>query len=139
MDTNVLLAGLRWHGPPHALLTRVRSGSLGLTSSRAPLAGLADVLGRPKFDAILKRSNTSLDNALAEVWRLADVIHPPPLPQPLSRDPDDDEVLALAVAAQADLIVSGDSDLLVLQHSTALILNPAQSVARLQLWETRET
>lgn len=103
IDTNVLLAGLLWHGPPHALLTQVRSGSLGLISSPALLAELTDVLGRPKFDAILQRSNTSLDQALAEVQQLADVINPPPLPQQVCRDPDDDEVLALAIAAQADL------------------------------------
>jgi len=28
LDTNVLIAGLFWHGPPHALLTHVRGGTL---------------------------------------------------------------------------------------------------------------
>ena len=37
-------------------------------------------------------------------------------PPPLCRDPDDDSVLALALAAPADLVVSGDQDLLVLQN-----------------------
>jgi putative PIN family toxin of toxin-antitoxin system len=40
-----------------------------------------------------------------------------PLPiQPICRDPNDDQVLACAKAARADLIVSGDKDLLVLQN-----------------------
>jgi len=99
IDTNVLIAGLLWGAAPHALLEQVRSGSLGLISSPALLAELAEVLGRSKFDAILKRSSSSREKALAEVRQLAEVIEPPPLPQPVCRDPDDDEVLALAIAA----------------------------------------
>jgi hypothetical protein len=45
---------------------------------------------------------------------VAEVIEPPPLPQPVCRDPDDDQVLALAIAAKVELIVSGDNDLLSL-------------------------
>ena len=133
VDTNVLLAALLWHGPPHVLLARVRSGSLGLISSPALLAELADVLGRSKFDAILTRSNTSRENALAEVRQLAEVIEPRPLPQPVCRDHDDDELLALAIAAQADLIVSGDNDLLALQQFNGIpILSPAQAASMLR-------
>jgi putative PIN family toxin of toxin-antitoxin system len=132
IDTNVLIAGLFWRGAPHDLLTQVRSGSLGLVSSPAVLAELSDVLGRSKFDAILTRSKTSRELALAEVRQLAEVIEPPPLAQPVCRDPDDDELLALAIAAQADLIVSGDNDLLVLQQFNGIpILSPAQAAAQL--------
>ncbi len=78
------------------------------------------------------RSNTSREKALAEVRQLAEVIEPPPLPQPVCRDPDDDEVLALAIAAQADLIVSGNNDLLVPQQFNGIpILTPAQAAALL--------
>ena len=115
IDTNVLLSGLLWHGTPHALIERLRSGTLTLVSSPALLAELADALGRAKFDVILARSNTSRAQLLAEVRQLADVQEPLPLPQPVSRDPDDDHVLALAIAAQVDLIVTGDNDLLSLK------------------------
>lgn len=114
IDTNVLLSGLLWHGAPHALLQAVRDGSLILVSSPALLAELERVIHRPKFDAILARSATSRDRSLAEVRQLAEIVEPAPLPQPVCRDPDDDAVLALALAAQADLIVSGDDDLLAL-------------------------
>lgn len=61
--------------------------------------------------------------------RLAEVIEPPPLPQPVCRDPDDDEVLALAIAAKVELIVSGDNDLLSLRNFEGIpILAPAQAV-----------
>ena len=129
IDTNVLLSGLLWHGQPHMLLENVRAGTLTMISSPALLAELADVIGRAKFDAILVRANTSREQALAEVRQLAEVVEPPPLPAPVCRDPDDDEVLALALAAQVDLIVSGDDDLLVLQAFEGIpILTPAQAV-----------
>jgi uncharacterized protein len=129
IDTNVLMAGLLWRGPPHALLEHVRAGTVSLVSSPALLTELADVIGRAKFDVILTRTNTSRERSLAEVRRLAEVIVPPPLPQPVCRDPDDDEVLALAIAAKVDLVVSGDKDLLSLGSFEGIpILAPAQAV-----------
>jgi putative PIN family toxin of toxin-antitoxin system len=116
LDINVVLSGLFWHGPPHTLLNRVRDGSLTLVSSPALLAELAEVIERPKFDAILEQSNTSRERSLVEIQALAEVITPEPLSIPVCRDADDDAVLACALAAQADLIVSGDADLLTLQE-----------------------
>lgn len=79
--------------------------------------------------AILVRSATSRERSLAELRQLADVIEPPPLAAPVCRDPDDDAVLALALAAQADLIVSGDDDLLALTHYQGIpIVNPAEAL-----------
>lgn len=130
VDTNVLVAALLWRGPPHALLQLARSGALTLLSSPALLAELAGVLARSKFDAILERTGTSREHELAQLRRLAEVIEPPPLAQPVCRDPDDDAVLALAVAARAELIVSGDNDLLVLQQFEGIpIVTPAQALA----------
>jgi putative PIN family toxin of toxin-antitoxin system len=116
IDTNVLLSGLLWHGAPHALIEHVRAGTLAMVSSPALLAELDEVISRAKFAEILARSNTLRERSLAEMRQLAEVIVPPPLPQPVCRDPDDDHVLACALAAQADLIVSGDADLLDLRE-----------------------
>lgn len=132
IDTNVLLSGLLWHGPSHALLEHARAGTLALVSSPALLAELADVIGRAKFAAILTRSSTSHERALAEVRQLAEVVESPPLPQPVCRDPDDDEVLALALATQVDLIVSGDRDLTDLREFEGMpIVGPTEAVRRL--------
>jgi putative PIN family toxin of toxin-antitoxin system len=131
IDTNVLLSGLLWHGAPHAVLEHVRAGRLTLVSLPALLAELVDVIGRAKFDVILKRSNTLLEYVLAEVRELAEVVELPPLPQPVCRDPDDDAVLALALAAQTDMIVSGDDDLLTLGIFQRIpIVTASQAVTR---------
>ena len=132
IDTNVLLSGLLWHGAPPVLLAHVRAATLGLVSSPALLAELEVVISRAKFDAILTRSNTPRERVLAEVRQLAEVIEPPPLAVPVCRDPDDDAVLALALAAQVDLIVSGDDDLLALTHYQGIpIVTAVQAVAQI--------
>lgn len=131
IDTNVLLSALLWRGPPHALLEQARNGMVTLISSPALLAELAEVIARAKFNVILARSNTSRAQTLAQVRQLAEVIDPPALAKPVCRDPDDDAVLALAIAAEADLIVSGDDDLLSLIHFEGIpILTPVQALER---------
>lgn len=129
IDTNVVLSGLLWHGAPHRLLERVRSGELVLITSPALLAELAEVIGREKFGAILERSNISQERLLDDLQRVTEVIKPPALQKPVCRDPDDDEVLALGIAAQADLIVSGDNDLLALKEYQGIrIVNPVEAL-----------
>jgi putative PIN family toxin of toxin-antitoxin system len=133
VDTNVLLSGLFWRGAPHALLEQARGGGLTLISSPSLLAEFAEVLSRPKFRAILDRSNTDPEQTLAALRRLVEIIDPPPLPAPVSRDPSDDAVLALATASQADLIVSGDADLLTLGSYAGIpIIDPAEAILRIQ-------
>ena len=131
IDTNVLLSGLLWHGAPHALIEHVQTGTLTMISSPVLLAELAEVISRAKFDDILARSNTSRERSLAEMRQLAEVIVPPPLPQPVCRDPDDDHVLACALAAQVDLIVSGDADLLNLREYQSIRIVTAAEALRL--------
>ena len=131
IDTNVLLSGLLWRGTPHGLMEKVRTGALTLISSPALLAELAEVMDRPKFEAVLNRSTTDPERMLSELRRLAEIIDPPSLPAPVSRDPTDDAVLALAAASQADLIISGDADLLTLgSHAGIPIVDPAQAISR---------
>jgi len=132
VDTNVLVSGLLWYGAPHAVMERLRSGTLALVSSPALMAEFADVIGRANFDAVLARSNTSRERLLAEVRQLAEIVEPPPLPAPVCRDPDDDEVLALAIAAQIDLVVSGDHDLLSLGSYAGIpIVDAAEAIKRI--------
>ncbi len=56
---------------------------------------------------------------------------PQKLADPVSRDPDDDWVLATALAGDAEAIVSGDADLLTLGSYSGLeLLSPRQFVGR---------
>jgi putative PIN family toxin of toxin-antitoxin system len=130
VDTNVLLSGLLWRGPPHMVMESIRAGRLTLISSPGLIAEFTEVLDRPKFQAILARSGAATDHLLEEIRQLAELIDPPPLTAPVCRDPDDDAVLALALAAQADVIVSGDADLLTLgSYENVPIVNAVACLA----------
>jgi len=67
IDTNVLIAGLLWRGPPHALMEHARIGTLTAVSSANLIAELKDVLGRTKFAMILSATGTSLERMIADV------------------------------------------------------------------------
>ncbi|QXP84945.1 putative toxin-antitoxin system toxin component, PIN family [Methylococcus sp. Mc7] len=114
IDTHVMISGLLWHGAPHRLIEQTHSGAVSVVSSPALLEELAEVLAREKFADILARSGYTAARLLEDLQRMVHLVTPPPLPAPICRAPHDDTVLAVAFAAQADLIVSGDDDLLAL-------------------------
>jgi putative PIN family toxin of toxin-antitoxin system len=66
-------------------------------------------------------------DAISAFSDLCQMVKPEPLPKRVCRDPDDDVVLATAVAGRADFIVTGDDDLLVLKRFRGIqILSPRQ-------------
>ena len=72
--------------------------------------------------------------ALSEVVELPETI-----PQ-ICRDPDDDRIIACAVVGGAEVIVSGDDDLLVLDRvGEVVVLSPAQLLARIEGQERGES
>lgn len=71
---------------------------------------LVGVLARPKFTRVV--SDEERQRFLAEVLAAGwDVSDPAEIPA-VSRDPDDDYLLALAAEHQAERVVTGDADLL---------------------------
>jgi len=109
-DTNTVLSGLLWQGPPRRLLdlARARERTVSLYTSVTLLAELAEVIARDKFAERVRAAGLSAAELVQNYERLAEIVTPEPLPAPVSRDPDDDHVLACALAAKAELIVSGD-------------------------------
>ena len=129
------MSALLWHGKPHALLDQARIGVIDLVMSPSLISEIDRVIRYPKFAVILARTTRTPERILSELHALADVVAAPPLTQPVCRDSDDDAVLACALAAHADLIVSGDDDLLILSTFEGIpIVTPAVA---LQMIETR--
>jgi putative PIN family toxin of toxin-antitoxin system len=131
-DTNIIVSGLFWQGPPRRILDATRQRAVQLATSPELLAELARVLNRPKFAQALKQAGLPVDQLLADYARLAHVVETSPLPQPVCRDPSDDAVIACAVAAHAEIIVSGDRDLLELgRYRDIAIQTPVDAIKAL--------
>lgn len=129
IDSNVLISALLWHGKPHALLDYARTGVIDLVLSQGLIGEIENVFHYPKFALILARTTRTPERILSELHTLTAIITAPPLPRPVCRDPDDDVVLACAIAAHAELIVSGDDDLLVLKSFAGIpIVNAAEAL-----------
>jgi len=110
-DTNVLLAAFLTEGVCAKLLTRARKQQCNLTTCPFILHEFERILAK-KFSATKQEK----DNALALITEAAqDNVHPSEAPTGACRDKDDDNVLACALAAGADYIVTGDKDLLHLR------------------------
>jgi uncharacterized protein len=108
LDTNIVVAGLLWNGPPRRLLEAAIAGEVELFSSAVLLDELAHTLGYSKFAARIDSFGTSIAALVAQYTALVSLVEPASVPRIVANDADDDHVIAAAVAARAELIVTGD-------------------------------
>lgn len=96
-----------------------------LFTSPPLLAELREVLARPHLASRLEQRRSSVEQALALYGALTVPVIPASVPRVVPGDPDDDHVVAAAVAARVDMIVTGDRDLLGLDgHAGLRIVTP---------------
>lgn len=123
-DTNVVVAGIVAEGLCREIL-EIHLPEHGAVLSQALWAELLATLER-KFGLAADELPV-----LALYRQHAEWCEPLPLAEPVCRDPDDDAVLAAALAGGAEAIVTGDADLLTLGiYSGIEIISPRQFVAR---------
>lgn len=128
LDTNVLISRLLMPGGVAARAVDRALVEGILLVSDATLAELADVLARPKFDRYI-----SIADRQRFIGLLGGVARRVPITHQLKfcRDPRDDMFLHVALNGEADAIVTGDADLLVLHPFHGIdILSPADFLVR---------
>lgn len=119
---------------PHHLLAAIRQrGDVHLFTSTALLEELADVLTRPSASKRLALIGKAAREVLADCVEAIDLVEPVDAPRVVAGDADDDLVIAAAVTARVDLVVSGDRrHLLPLSgHQGILIVEAAEALRRL--------
>jgi len=128
LDTNVVTSAMLWGGSPKLLLRARSEKRIELYTSTPLLAELTDILARTKFEQKIAASLLTVDQLVDRYAELAQVVRPTPTPRIVS-DPDDDVVIGTALAAKADLIVTGDRPLLsVSEYQGVRIVGVAEAL-----------
>jgi putative PIN family toxin of toxin-antitoxin system len=109
-DTNILVSALQFGGKPKQLLDLAVDGQIELAISEAIIAETLRVL-RDKFE----RTADWLTEAERQLRVIARLVEPTEDIKAIDADPSDDRILECAVAAGAEVIVSGDTHLLDLE------------------------
>lgn len=133
LDTNILISGLlSENGSPGKLLDAWVDGDFELLTATEKVLELTRVLG---YEKILKRVRPDRVREFMEnVEGLAVLATDLPM-LTVSPDPDDNIILAIAVAGRADALVSGDRvDVLDLSEVAGIpIITAREAVVRLGL------
>lgn len=132
LDTNIVVSALLWRGTPHQIVAAAHRQRVSFFTSPVLLAELADVLAREKLSAALTAVRATPEQLMQRYQQLTATIHPAPIAPTIAADPDDDHVLACALAANASLVVSGDSHLLSLKtYRNIPIVTAAEALDRI--------
>ena len=122
LATNVVVSAILWGGVPYQLLQAATAGTVDLYTSPVfvLIEELRGVLARDHLASRLACQRRNVDEAVEFYARLCQMVEPLDVPRIVPNDPDDDHVVAAAVAARAHLIVSGDKHLLNLKDRIAI-------------------
>jgi putative PIN family toxin of toxin-antitoxin system len=122
VDTNVLIsAQISTQGASRRLLNRLIADH-DVILSDVILGEVAEtLLTKFSYDSAL------VSNVIVELVKVVEIVEPVTFEEQVCRDPDDDAILGTAVAGNADCIVTGDSDLLVLERFRDVdIISPSE-------------
>jgi putative PIN family toxin of toxin-antitoxin system len=133
VDTNILVrAVIKPYGTVGPVLLRLRHGEHTLLYAPSLLEELIDVLNRPRIREKYWLTDQDIQTVLSLILLRGDVVKPKERIT-ACRDPKDDKFLEVAVAGEADVIVSGDQDLLVLHPYAGIpILSPGAFLQMLE-------
>jgi putative PIN family toxin of toxin-antitoxin system len=127
LDADVVVSALLWRGAPYHLLRAVRSHEDVRFFTSTVL--MAEVLSRPFAAKRLALLNRTALTIIADFLVAADIVVPSATPRVVIPDVDDDHVIAACVAAEADILVSGDRHLLTIGHHLGTrVVTPAAAL-----------
>jgi uncharacterized protein len=130
LDTNVLLSGLMFpDGAPGRVVAAWREARFDLAISIHQLAEIGRALAYPKIRRLLSWDDRRIEQFIRQLYVRAQIVDLDGILVEVPADPDDVPILATLVAAKADVLVTGDGDLLALRDRYA-ILTPAEFVRR---------
>ena len=127
LDTNVLISGIFFSGPPSEILKAWRRGDIQFVLS----SEIADEY--VKVAKILANDfpGIEINSILTLILTNSEIIQAPAIPHQVCEDPDDDKFLACALASGCKVIISGDKHLLKLSGYRSIdVLTPRVFIER---------
>ncbi len=131
LDSNVFLSGLMFaDGAPGRIVAAWREARFQVVISVHQLAEIGRTLAYPKIQRILGWDDLRIEQFIRQLYIRAEIVDLSGTFVEVPLDPDDVPILATLVAAKADVLITGDGDLLALRDQYA-ILTPAEFVRKL--------
>lgn len=109
-DTNILFSATGWRGSPFQCVEQARTGKVQAATCPELLEELAE-----KLEMKLGFTSEQSAETLADYLSFLRVVSIPRTLDAVPRAPEDNAVLECALESQAEFVVSGDEDLLVLR------------------------
>ena len=129
-DTNVVISGLLWGGPPNRIMKWARDGRLEILACESTSEELKRVIQYEKFLQRLTVLNVTPREFFAYFMNLTHFVPDvEKIPSVIKADRFDNIFLAMAQTHHAHLIISGDRHLLKLkQYRSIEIVTPSEAV-----------
>ncbi len=129
VDTNFFISALFWKGIPEQAIEVFKQQQALLLLTDNILAELERKLSSSKFASRISAIGLTPTQVVNTFRNMAELVTPADVPEDAIRDPKDRIILACAVGGEADLIVSGDNDLLTLESYQGIsIVSPSKFV-----------
>lgn len=109
LDTNVIISGYIWGGKPGLVLRGIFKKEYDLYTSQEQILELASVLYRVKFITSLRRSRLTPGDIIKNFKQNSITVMLRKIPDFIVDDPADNLIIALASAAKADYLITGDA------------------------------
>ena len=127
LDTNVVVSGIFFSGPPREILRSWSRGKIQLLITPE----IFDEYQRVAAELNEKYPRVEIKRILELLLVGSEVVVPAPLPRPICIDPDDDKFFDCAAAGGAPVIVSGDKHLLKASGSHGInVVTPRQFIEK---------
>ena len=126
VDVNVWISAILWDGVPDQVLQLAEEKKITIFASQPILVELEATMNRRKFQARLQALDLTVDNIINAAKDIINFCPTTTIDVPQLRDPKDLTILAAAMSAGVDAIVTGDLDLLVLTEFNGIFILNSQ-------------
>jgi putative PIN family toxin of toxin-antitoxin system len=131
LDVNVWISALLWGGIPRQVVDLAAKEEITIFASEPLFVELTATIGRAKFEAKILSLGQTTEDLINVVASFLQWCQPIVADVPQLRDPKDLIIIATALGADAEVLITGDRDLLVLQEFEGIpILTPQQFLSR---------